>query len=55
VSEGHLLPGIVDFLAEGAAAGRDVRDLIGSDVAAFCDDLLGAADTARVAPSPRRG
>jgi DNA-binding ferritin-like protein (Dps family) len=38
--EGRLLPGIVDFFAEGAAAGKGVRELIGTDVAAFCDDLV---------------
>lgn len=38
--DGQLLPGIVDFFAEGAAAGTGVLDLIGDDVAAFCDDLV---------------
>jgi DNA-binding ferritin-like protein (Dps family) len=33
------LPGIVDFFAEGAASGKGVLELIGEDVAAFCDDL----------------
>ncbi|HUC59784.1 MAG TPA: DUF1048 domain-containing protein [Streptosporangiaceae bacterium] len=37
--DGPLLPGIVDFFEEGAAAGKGVLELIGSDVAAFCDDL----------------
>ena len=37
---GHLLPGIVDFFEEGAADGKGVLELIGSDVAAFCDDLV---------------
>lgn len=35
-----LLAGIVDFFAEGAAAGQGVLELIGNDVAAFCDDLV---------------
>jgi DNA-binding ferritin-like protein (Dps family) len=35
----HLLSGIVDFFEEGAAAGQGVLELIGNDVAAFCDDL----------------
>jgi DNA-binding ferritin-like protein (Dps family) len=35
-----LLPGIVDFFEEGAAAGKGVLELIGTDVAAFCDDLV---------------
>jgi DNA-binding ferritin-like protein (Dps family) len=39
-SDGPLLPGIVDFFEEGVAAGRGVSELIGTDVAAFCDDLV---------------
>lgn len=38
--DGGLLPGIVDFFEEGVAAGKGVVELIGSDVAAFCDDLV---------------
>jgi DNA-binding ferritin-like protein (Dps family) len=38
--DGRLLCGIVDFFAEGVAAGKGVLELIGSDVAAFCDDLV---------------
>lgn len=38
--DGPLLPGIVDFFEEGAASGKGVLELIGSDVAAFCDDLV---------------
>jgi DNA-binding ferritin-like protein (Dps family) len=38
--DGPLLPGIVDFFAEGVAAGKGVLELIGTDVAAFCDDLV---------------
>jgi DNA-binding ferritin-like protein (Dps family) len=38
--DGGLLPGIVDFFEEGVAAGKGVLELIGSDVAAFCDDLV---------------
>ncbi|MFF9178651.1 DUF1048 domain-containing protein [Streptomyces sp. NPDC014793] len=38
--DGSLLPGIVDFFEEGAAEGKGVLELIGSDVAAFCDDLI---------------
>ncbi len=40
VGNGRLLSGIVDFFEEGAAAGKGVLELIGNDVAAFCDDLL---------------
>jgi DNA-binding ferritin-like protein (Dps family) len=36
----NLLSGIVDFFEEGAAAGKGVLELIGNDVAAFCDDLV---------------
>ena len=38
--DGTLLPGIVDFFAEGAATGKGVLELIGNDVAAFCDGLI---------------
>jgi DNA-binding ferritin-like protein (Dps family) len=37
---GLLLPGIVDFFEEGVAAGKGILELIGNDVAAFCDDLI---------------
>ncbi|MFE9411553.1 DUF1048 domain-containing protein [Streptomyces sp. NPDC006704] len=40
LSGGPLLPGIVDFFEEGVAAGKGVLELIGTDVAAFCDDLI---------------
>jgi len=40
LSEGTLLSGIVDFFEEGAASGKGVLELIGDDVAAFCDDLI---------------
>ncbi|MFG3013621.1 DUF1048 domain-containing protein [Streptomyces cinerochromogenes] len=40
LSDGPLLPGIVDFFEEGVAAGKGVLELIGNDVAAFCDDLI---------------
>ena len=38
--DGPLLSGIVDFFEEGAATGKGVLELIGDDVAAFCDELL---------------
>ncbi|MBB5084738.1 DUF1048 domain-containing protein [Nonomuraea endophytica] len=38
--DGPLLSGIVDFFEEGVAADRGVLELIGDDVAAFCDDLI---------------
>ncbi|MEU9230680.1 DUF1048 domain-containing protein [Streptomyces massasporeus] len=40
LSDGRLLPGIVDFFEEGVAAEKGVLELIGTDVAAFCDDLI---------------
>jgi DNA-binding ferritin-like protein (Dps family) len=40
LSDGRLLPGIVDFFEEGIAADKGVLELIGDDVAAFCDDLV---------------
>ncbi|MEH0468217.1 DUF1048 domain-containing protein [Streptomyces sp. B21-097] len=40
LSDGPLLSGIVDFFEEGAAGGTGVLELIGPDVAAFCDDLI---------------
>ncbi|MFG2530171.1 DUF1048 domain-containing protein [Streptomyces sp. NPDC048516] len=43
--DGPLLPGIVDFFEEGVAAGKGVLELIGNDVAAFCDDLIKDAPT----------
>jgi DNA-binding ferritin-like protein (Dps family) len=35
-----LLSGIVDLFEEGAAAGKGVLEVTGSDAAAFCDDLI---------------
>lgn len=40
LSDGALLSGIVDFFEEGVAADKGVLELIGNDVAAFCDDLI---------------
>ncbi|TDE35366.1 DUF1048 domain-containing protein [Nonomuraea mesophila] len=39
-ADASLLPGLLDFLEEGAAAGRGAVELVGNDVAAFCDDLV---------------
>ncbi|MEU6170110.1 DUF1048 domain-containing protein [Streptomyces tanashiensis] len=38
--DGPLLPGIVDFFEEGVASGKGVLELIGTDAAAFCDELI---------------
>lgn len=35
-----LLSGIVDLFEEGSILGKDVLEVTGSDVAAFCDDLI---------------
>lgn len=35
-----VLSGIVDLFEEGAALGKGVLEVTGSDVAAFCDDLF---------------
>ncbi|OXM85467.1 DUF1048 domain-containing protein [Paenibacillus rigui] len=35
-----LLAGIVNLFEEGAASGKGVLEVTGSDVAAFCDDLI---------------
>jgi DNA-binding ferritin-like protein (Dps family) len=40
LTDGSLLTGILEFFAEGAAAGKGVLELIGNDVAAFADDLI---------------
>jgi len=38
--EGRLLPELLDFFEEGVASGKGVLELTGTDVAAFCDDLI---------------
>jgi DNA-binding ferritin-like protein (Dps family) len=35
-----LLSGIIDLFEEGAASGKGVLEVTGSDVASFCDDLI---------------
>ena len=35
-----LLSGIIDLFEEGASLGKGVLDVTGSDVAAFCDELI---------------
>ncbi|OGO78242.1 MAG: hypothetical protein A2Y23_00560 [Clostridiales bacterium GWB2_37_7] len=35
-----LLSGIIDLFEEGAVLGKGVLEVTGSDVAAFCDDLV---------------
>ncbi|MFI6366348.1 DUF1048 domain-containing protein [Nocardia sp. NPDC050630] len=38
--DGSLLSGLLDFLEEGVASDKGVMELIGNDVAAFCDHLI---------------
>ena len=40
-----ILADLVDLFEQAAADGRDVLDVTGQDVAAFCDDLLAGAKT----------
>jgi DNA-binding ferritin-like protein (Dps family) len=40
LADGRLLADIVDFFEQGAAAGKGVLQVVGTDVAAFCDDLI---------------
>jgi DNA-binding ferritin-like protein (Dps family) len=40
LADGSLLAALVEFFEQGAADGKGVLDLIGPDVAAFCDDLI---------------
>ncbi|MGI6153421.1 MAG: DUF1048 domain-containing protein [Christensenellaceae bacterium] len=46
IAEGNgLLSGIVDLFEEGAAEGKDVLEVTGKDVAAFCDGLIAHSKT----------
>jgi len=45
LTDGDLLSDIVDFFESGAASGKGVIELIGTDVAAFCDGLIGDSPT----------
>lgn len=36
----NLLSGIIDLFEDGAALGKEVLEVTGRDVAAFCDDLI---------------
>ena len=40
-----LLSGLVDLFEEGAAFGKGVLEITGSDVATFCDDLIKDSET----------
>lgn len=41
----ELLFGIIDFFEESAARGNPVLEVIGNDVAAFCDNLIKGSET----------
>ena len=41
----ELLSGIADLFEQGAAAGKDVLEVTGQDVAAFCDELTRGTQT----------
>lgn len=43
--DGALLSEVVNFFEGGVALGKDVMELVGPDVAAFCDDLIGDSPT----------
>lgn len=45
LTDGDLLAEIVGFFEEGAASGKGVVELIGTDVAAFCDGLIEGTPT----------
>lgn len=45
LEDGSLLTELVDFFEQGVADGRGVLELVGNDVAAFCDDLIGDSRT----------
>ena len=40
LTDGDLLSDIVDFFESGAASGKGAIELIGPDVASFCDGLI---------------
>jgi len=44
-TKGNLLSEVADFFESGAASGKSVTELIGRDVDAFCDDLIGDSPT----------
>jgi DNA-binding ferritin-like protein (Dps family) len=41
----RIFGGIIDLLEEGAAEGKKVTDLMGEDVAAFCDEIVKDSQT----------
>ncbi|MGY0692353.1 DUF1048 domain-containing protein [Virgibacillus sp. FSP13] len=43
----RIFNGILDLFEEGAAEGKKVTDLMGEDVAAFCDELVKDSKTWR--------
>ena len=45
LTDGTLLSDIVDFFEQGAADGKGAIELLGRDIAAFCDGLIGDTPT----------
>ncbi|QFT87652.1 hypothetical protein FIU87_03220 [Bacillus sp. THAF10] len=41
----RIFEGILDLFEQGAAEGKQVTDLTGEDVAAFCDELMKDTET----------
>lgn len=41
----NLFSGIIDLFEEGATRGKTVLEVTGSDVAAFCDELIKDSET----------
>jgi DNA-binding ferritin-like protein (Dps family) len=45
LTEGNLLSELADFFETGIATGIGVTELIGTDIATFCDDLIAGTPT----------
>ena len=45
LTDGTLLSDIVDFFEQGVADGKGAIELLGPDIAAFCDGLIGDTPT----------
>lgn len=41
----HIFSGIIDLFEEGANQGKNVLEVTGHDVAAFCDELIKDSET----------
>ena len=36
----ELLSGMIDFFEEGVSLGKSILEIMGDDIASFCDDLI---------------